>query len=605
MVLPGNKSKHSFPLRPPAAVPGKNPPVSLPPVSLNEVWNNGFITAVDKFLQRQFQAVPQLSSCYLAYADNFKLRVLYNKLAESEEITAPPALHLDYYLKHKPQKLTPCPEQCCLALPLGKQSFLLFCAARPLDASIQALAGLLLQSAACELENQFRIQQLLKQVEFGEQIVHSMSHGFMVLAPDLTVINANQVACELLNTTAQALIGSTLANFIFSPLLVRQVFKTGQAVKDREVFIKLTDRYVHITKTAVPVFGRDGSVISVLDHFREIKETRQLASRIAGAKAGFTFDDIIHKSQIMREVIELSKLAAANSLSVLITGESGTGKEMFAHAIHLASARRKAPFVVIDCASLPRDLVASELFGYMDGAFTGARRGGSPGKFELADGGTIFLDELGELPLEVQPQFLRVLQTRQVMRLGGQYGLPIDIRVIAATNCDLADEVRRGNFREDLFYRLNVLNINIPALRFRPEDIVELAHFLLKKYCRMTGKEQILLSDSALQKLTTYAWPGNVRELENTIAKAVHICSGIIEEKDLRLAEHLMTEPAAATPGPRESVQLEAIYTPPLREVETQAIQHALKVCSGNISKAAKMLGLARSTIYKKMSVWS
>ncbi|MDR1946257.1 MAG: sigma 54-interacting transcriptional regulator [Desulfovibrio sp.] len=582
------------------AAPGKNLPVSL-----NDVWNNGFCAAVDKFLQRQFQTAPQLSSCYLAYADNLELYVFHNNLADSADIMEPPALHLDYFLNNKPQKLMPCPEKCCLALPLGKKAFLLLCAARPLDASTQALAGLILQSAACELKNQIKIQQLRKQVEFGEKIVHSMSHGFLVLAPDLTVINANQAACALLNTTAQALIGSTLANFVFSPLLVQQVFKTGEAVKDREVFIKLADRDVHIIKTAVPVFGHDGSVISVLDHFREIKETRRLAGRIAGAKAGFTFDDIIHKSQIMREVIELSKLAAANSLSVLITGESGTGKEMFAHAVHLAGARRNAPFVVIDCASLPRDLVASELFGYVDGAFTGARRGGSPGKFELADGGTIFLDELGELPLEVQPQFLRVLQTRQVMRLGGKEGLPVDIRVIAATNCDLADAVRRGNFREDLFFRLNVLNIHIPALRFRKDDIIELAHFLLKKYCQVTGKEKILFSDSALEKLMTYSWPGNVRELENTIAKAVHICNGIIEEKHLCLAVYPVTKPVLTMPDMQEPALHEAIYTPPLKDVETQAIRHALKICSGNISKAAKMLGLARSTIYKKMSAWN
>ena len=460
-----------------------------------------------------------------------------------------------------------------------------------------------------------RIGKLEAKVDFGEKIVQSMSSGFMVLRPDLVVINANQAACDLLRTTEEKLVGSKLSDFILSKLVVKQVFATGKAVVDREVFIRLVDRDIHILKTAVPVFGPDGSVIAVLDHFREIKEAHQLVTRMTGAQASFTFDDIIHQSQVMDDVIELSRMAAGNSLSVLISGESGTGKELFAHAIHLSSARRKAPFVVIDCASMPRELVASELFGYMEGAFTGARRGGAPGKFELANGGTIFLDELGELPLELQSQLLRVLQTRQVMRLGGKELLPVDIRIIAATNRDLPEEVKRGNFREDLFYRLNVLAVHIPSLKTRKEDVLKLASYFLKKYSQIIGKAEPSISDEAQDALQAYSWPGNVRELENVMAKAVHIADDLIETIHLRLPDDPPVKTPAAGPATFTSLQgmpfthlpslVASLPSPPsFKELEAKAIQEAIRINSGNISKAAKMLGLSRSTIYKKMAAW-
>ena len=501
-----------------------------------------------------------------------------------------------------------CADGCCYGGRTLAGELLALGARGPLAPADIPLAALFWRALAEERERGKQIAALLEEVDFGEKIVQSMSSGFMVLRPDLRVINANRAACDLLRTTEEKLIGSKLSEYIFSKLVVRQVFATGKAVKDQEVFIKLADRDLHILKTAVPVFGRDGTVIAVLDHFKEIKEAHQLVSRMSGARARFTFDDVIHDSQIMDEVIELSKMAAANSLSVLITGESGTGKELFAHAIHLAGARRKAPFVVIDCASMPRDLVASELFGYMEGAFTGARKGGMPGKFELANGGTIFLDELGELPLEVQAQFLRVLQNRQVRRLGGKEMLPVDIRIIAATNRDLAREVKRGNFREDLYYRLNVLAIHIPALRNRQEDITRLSAYFLKKYGQIIGKHDLSMTGAALAALREHPWPGNVRELENVIAKAVHICGGRIEAGHLSFlsagagtAED-RPEPEAAA-GNHQPPADRALIS--LKDIENKAFREAIAACGGNISRAAKKLGVARSTIYKKMAAWN
>jgi transcriptional regulator with PAS, ATPase and Fis domain len=461
-------------------------------------------------------------------------------------------------------------------------------------------AYMLIQCIAREIMHYYHVQSLRDRLSFGDKILQSMSSGFLILDPDLTVTNANQSGCELLEVPKERLIGSKLSEHVLSKLLVRDIFITGQPIIDQEVVIRLAHKNLRILKTAVPVFGKDGSVIAVLDHFREIKEAHKLATRITGAKAGFTFEDIIHQSRAMREVIEIGKLAADNPLSVLITGESGTGKELLAHAIHMAGIRRSNPFVIIDCASLPRDLVAGELFGYVEGAFTGARKGGMPGKFELAEGGTVFLDEIGELPLELQAQFLRVLQSRKVSRLGSKDPIPVDIRIIAATNKDLSQSVRNGAFREDLFYRIHVLTIQIPALRSRPDDIEPLAEYFCGKYCRSFKKTEVSFSAEAMEILKQRDWPGNVRELENVVARAVHICGERIE------ASHV-TPPVAMQSQAFSILSMSDLPMPGsgaglLREMEQELISQTIAACSGNISQASRQLGLSRSSIYKRLS---
>jgi transcriptional regulator with PAS, ATPase and Fis domain len=308
----------------------------------------------------------------------------------------------------------------------------------------------------------------------------------------------------------------------------------------------------------------------------------------------------------MSEAINLGKMSADNFLSVLITGESGTGKELFAHAIHLASSRRDNPFLVIDCASIPSNLVASELFGYMDGAFTGCKIGGMPGKFELAYGGTVFLDELGELPLEIQPQFLRVLQNREVRRLGGKVTIPVDVRVIAATNNDLPQEIANGNFREDLYYRLNVLGIHIPPLRERRGDILVLARHFLEKYGRALNKNHLTLSDETKEILVNYSWPGNVRELENMISLAVHLCPSVVEPFHLRFpARHDPKGLSTVVISPQSEEFVREQHFLSIKDIEQKAFRDTIAACGGNISKAAKQLGVARSTIYKKIGTWN
>jgi transcriptional regulator with PAS, ATPase and Fis domain len=517
----------------------------------------------------------------------------------------PEPLHLDLLMKNAVRPCV-CRQGCCFG-GLTENGGLL--AIATLDAFPEKnlpLIDLLWLALALDLKHQRQIAELNEKLEFGKNLIQSMYSGFIILSPDLTVLNANHLACELLGTTEDKLIGGKLTDFVLSKLLIAQVFTTGQAIEERDTHIKLADRNIHIVKTAVPIFGENGRVIAALDHFREVKQERRLTSATSNTGATFTFDDIVYDSPAMSEVISLGKIAADNSLSVLISGESGTGKELFAHAIHLASSRRDLPFIVIDCASIPSNLVASELFGYMEGAFTGGKKGGMPGKFELANGGTVFLDELGELPLEIQPQFLRVLQNRELRRLGGKEMIPVDVRVIAATNRDLSLEIAMGNFREDLFYRLNVLPLNIAPLRERPNDVLLLAKHFLVKYGRPLNKYHLTLSDESKEMLLNHTWPGNVRELENMNSLAVHLSHSVIEPCHLRFPSRRDSKSLSPLVISTKNEGFErAPHFSSIKDIEEKAFRDTIAACGGNISKAAKKLGVARSTVYKKISSWN
>lgn len=269
--------------------------------------------------------------------------------------------------------------------------------------------------------------------------------------------------------------------------------------------------------------------------FNETKRINRLVNRISGFKPNYTFDSIIGSSNTTKKMIYECKRAASSSSNILILGESGTGKELVAQAIHSASKYSTGPFVAINCGALPKGLVESELFGYERGAFTGANKDGHPGKFELADGGTLFLDEIGEMPLDVQVTLLRVLETREVVRIGGKYPKPIDVRIIAATNRDLREAVKDKTFRDDLYYRLNVLSIRIPPLRERGDDILELTDYFIKGFSSSKGITYSV-DPRVYDILTRYTWPGNIRELENTIERAVNIT-----DNNMILPEHLPT----------------------------------------------------------------
>ena len=429
--------------------------------------------------------------------------------------------------------------------------------------------------------------------QYQEQIVETISEGFMSIDRHGRISYLNQPGARILGVNVDDIIGKHLSDVVDFQPEVLSVLETGKGWVNREFFIQMPKKgTIHLLKSAIPIFDELGNVIGVIDTFREIKTVRNLVTKMVGAKAYFTFDDIITKSHRVKNMIRLAKLAAENDSTVLIQGESGTGKELFAHAIHNWSPRRNAPFIVIDCSSIPRELVESEFFGYVEGAFTGARKGGHPGKFELANGGTVFLDEIGELPLEMQAKLLRVLQSRHVTRIGGHEPIPIDVRVIAATNRTLEEEVKNKNFRLDLFYRLNVVTFEIPPLRERPEDILPLANHFIRKFSdRHALESPLTISTEAARALKSYNWPGNVRELENIIERAC------LYSKAVDLTPDLFPQKIFLSAHPeKQSSQLAN-----LNQSEKKTIEAALQQTNGNKSKAAKLLGIARSTLYEKL----
>ena len=317
------------------------------------------------------------------------------------------------------------------------------------------------------------------------------------------------------------------------------------------------------------------------------RENQLLRKQLTGK---YEFRDIITKNPKMQAILELVRDVASMRSTVLIRGESGTGKELFARAVHFSGDRADKPFVAVSCASLAETLLESELFGYEKGAFTGANAQ-TKGKFEVANGGTIFLDEIGDIPPKLQADLLRVLQEKRFYRLGGTNEVQVDVRVIAATNKDLAEEVREGRFRDDLYYRLNVIEIQIPPLRNRREDIPLLARHLLERLASECGKDVGGFSEDALKLLLSYDWPGNVRELENAIERAVVTCRGRVLTAD---DFSFLTETLDARAN-------YAVPPIPLQELERLAVQAALQRSGGNVKEAAQALGIDRSTMYEKI----
>lgn len=348
-----------------------------------------------------------------------------------------------------------------------------------------------------------------------------------------------------------------------------------------------------------------GAVGKVL--FRNIKELNSLYRKFVQKElesykeemasqysAKYSFADIIGSNSKLLEAKRIARKSGMTDSSVLIVGESGTGKELFAHAIHKVSNRVYGRFIKVNCAAIPSDLLESELFGYEKGAFTGANREGKMGKFELADGGTIFLDEIGDMPLHMQVKLLRVLQEKEVERVGGVSPKSVDIRIIAATNQNLEDMVSEGKFRADLYYRLNVVMIRIPPLRERRDDIEQLSNFLCNKVAKKFGREECVISPQAMEYLKNFKWEGNVRQLENVIERAFNIIN--VGDQEI-LPEHLPKEVTGIKVG-LQIVKLDDAVA----ETEKETIIKAIDACGGNKRKAADALGISRTTLYEKMS---
>jgi transcriptional regulator with PAS, ATPase and Fis domain len=387
-----------------------------------------------------------------------------------------------------------------------------------------------------------------------------------------------------------------------------RILETGKAEIGRSMVLKSRNRVI----ARIPLI-RDGRVIGAAGKlmFMSPQKLKELYDRIENLETKidfyqnelnqvyggrYSFDSIIGTSEPIRRAKELARQAAATDAAVILTGESGTGKELFAHSIHQASRRRNQHFVRVNCAAIPADLIESELFGYEAGAFTGAGKKGKAGKFELAHNGTIFLDEIGDMPMALQVKLMRVLEEKEVERIGSRTPKPIDFRVISATNRDLKKLIDKQAFRLDLYYRLNVVHIHLPALREIREDIPAIFHHFFDRLS--VGKKPRIRTalPEALEAMQQYTWPGNIRELRNVVERAMIVCRGdAITRADLPLEKSVAPAVPALTDGAIPSLkQL-------LQETERQAILAALEHTGNNRAEAAKLLGIHRTGLYQKM----
>lgn len=387
-----------------------------------------------------------------------------------------------------------------------------------------------------------------------------------------------------------------------------RVLATKKPVKG--ALLKVGPNRKEVLVNAAPIIV-DGELIGSVGVLHDITEMNKLSEELRQAKqiirkleAKYTFDDIEGRDEELLNAIDKAKKAANTPATVLLIGESGTGKEIFAHAIHNSSERKYKQFVRVNCAAIPQTLLESELFGYEEGAFTGAKKGGKKGLFEEANGGTIFLDEIGEINVETQAKLLRVLQEKEIMKVGSIKPVGVDVRVIAASNIDIENAIKQGKFRKDLYYRINMFPIRIPTLNERKGDIGHLARFFIRKYNQEYGRNIEGISEEAVQKLIEYQWPGNVRELENIIGRAIinmKMTEKTIQKRHLPKFElddeRISIHPQADFSELEEPVTLEQLT----ENVEREYISHVLKLCGNNKTQTARMLKISLRNLYYKL----
>jgi len=500
-----------------------------------------------------------------------------------------------------------CPIQVTWAEHFCKLGHITVCIAAPILDSDGELIGVLTMtgfrenanphtmglviSGAKIIEREMRLRSAYEDIKLSHQYVlemtESLPSGILVVNPQGIVTSINNIACELLKSEKKDFLNQDYTKNLGKLDCIEKTLKYGQAQEETEHHFERGNYKLHFTMSSRPIINSQSMLDGAVIILRKIEDVIRITNKMAGYKARFTFEDIIGETPNFNSVINQARSAADVSSNVLILGESGTGKEMIAQAIHNNSSRRNGPFVAINCGAVPRELIGSELFGYEEGAFTGAKRGGSPGKFELANHGTIFLDEIGDMPLDLQLVLLRVLQDRIVVRIGGYQSINVKVRLIAATNKDLKRQVELGLFREDLYYRINVITLNLPPLRARRGDIMLLADHFLRKKADKSGKQIASISPEAIDLLSKYRWPGNVRELENIIERALVFSNG--QEIEAELLHLPLCE--VKTYGSESSLKSE----------EKEIIRNTLMKNQGNISKTAKILGITRATLYRKM----
>ena len=434
-----------------------------------------------------------------------------------------------------------------------------------------------------------------------DAILRHLHEGVVAVDVQGRIESLNPAMERLLGLRSESVMGAPLSE-VAPGLSLAGILEGGAA--EMESVEKLGQRTIVLNRIPLREQGvatgalltcQEASAIERVDRsLRSHHRPRRFVSK-------YRLSDVLGASPAIRRARALAERYARTDGTVLITGASGTGKELFAQGIHAASARRDRPFVAINCAALPEALLESELFGYDDGAFTGSRRGGKPGLFEAAHTGTIFLDEIGDLPLAVQTRLLRVLQEREVLRLGSNDPTPIDVRVVAATNRQLERSVEEGAFREDLYYRLNILNLHLPPLRARREDITALAASLLQKALERQGaaRHHDRALGFVLPLLTRYAWPGNIREMENVLERVAALYGD--PATTAAVAAHELRAVVPELFAPRRPLQVDESLGVVRHQDEQRHILAVLRDCGGNQSEAARRLGIGRTTLWRKL----
>jgi len=449
-------------------------------------------------------------------------------------------------------------------------------------------------------------EEKLKTLELYNNIISNFYYSMVVVDKAGYIVMMNKAYCDFIGVKEEEVKGKHCTEVIENTRM-HIVAETGKQEIGDVQHIQGT----HMIADRMPIY-KDGEVIGavgtvifkdVLDLDTYVKRIGKMEKEIDIFKkelkkalgSDYTFRSIIGESESINRVKDLSRKVAESKSNVLLLGESGTGKELFAHAIHNASVRVDYPLIKINCAAIPPDLLESELFGYEPGAFTGAKKGGKPGKFELAHKSTIFLDEIGEMPLNMQAKLLRVIQEKEVERIGSISSKKIDVRLIAATNQNLEEMVRNKKFREDLYYRLNVISIKIPPLRERKDDIPIIAKQLIKKLSKEMDRHVTEISMQSMNCLKEYSWPGNVRELQNVIERAFNI----MDKEAMIMTEHL---PYYIKKNIKSHIHSKDMTLKEvLDNVEKDEIKKCLRKTKGNKMKTAKLLGISRTSLYEKI----
>jgi PAS domain S-box-containing protein len=427
-------------------------------------------------------------------------------------------------------------------------------------------------------------------------LLNQAQEGIITLDGDGTIRLLNKAAAEIFGLYSPNVVGKQFTQLIpsFSGLLA-----SGPVSQSKDEIVKYGDKLVSASFAGL---SRQGELGGTLIMVRDITRVQELESRIRervysrGHVAKHTFEDIIGDSPRIKITIDRAKKFSQVDSNILIIGKTGTGKEMFAQSIHNYSPRRNGPFVAVNCAALSETLLESELFGYAEGAFTGASKGGKPGLFELAHRGTLFLDEISEIPMRLQGRLLRAIQEKEIMRVGHDRVIPVDVRIIAATNCSLVDQVTAGEFREDLFYRLNILRLELPALVDRINDVPALLEYWVSHYCAQFGYPALTITEKAKGLLKSVSWPGNIRQLRNVCERMVVLSHcDVIDVRDVELV--METEPRQTGTVGGESARGQTDVVDP----EWDLISATLLRTGNNKLKAARSLGISRTTLWRRM----